>query len=117
MSPLFMLAAEWHLSGKINGRQDHMDLFLRNKSALVTGSSRGIGLAVAKSLAAEGCHIHLASRTESDLEAAASEIRDIFAVDVIHHVADLSRTQDQASLAANCKDVDILVNNAGAIPQ
>ena len=70
-----------------------MDLFLRNKSALVTGSSRGIGLAVAKSLAAEGCHIHLASRTESDLEAAASEIRDIFAVDVIHHVADLSRTQ------------------------
>ena len=94
-----------------------MDLFLRDKSALVTGSSKGIGLAVAKSLAAEGCHIHLASRTESDLEAAASEIRDIFAVDVIHHVADLSRTQDQASLAANCKDVDILVNNAGAIPR
>ena len=94
-----------------------MDLFLRDKSALVTGSSKGIGLAVAKSLAAEGCHLHLASRTESDLEAAASEIRDIFAVDVIHHVADLSRTQDQASLAANCKDVDILVNNAGAIPR
>ena len=36
---------------------------------------------------------------------------------MIHHVADLSRTQDQASLAANCKDVDILVNNAGAIPR
>ena len=76
-----------------------MDLFLRDKSALVTGSSKGIGLAVAKSLAAEGVHLHLASRTESELKAAASEIRGMFAVDVTRHVADLSRTQDQASLA------------------
>ena len=94
-----------------------MDLFLKDKSALVTGSSKGIGLAVAKSLAAEGCHLHLASRTENDLEAAASEIRDMFGVDVTPHVVDLSQMQDQAILGSDCKDVDILVNNAGAIPR
>ncbi|MDG2033750.1 MAG: SDR family NAD(P)-dependent oxidoreductase, partial [Rhodospirillales bacterium] len=75
-----------------------MDLFLKDKSALVTGSSKGIGLAVAKSLAAEGCHLHLASRTENDLEAVASEIRDMFGVDVTRHVVDLSQMQDQVTL-------------------
>jgi len=94
-----------------------MDLFLKDKWALVTGGSKGIGLAVARSLAAEGCHVHLASRTKSDLETAAANIRDDFSVNVDIHAVDLSRSQDQGSLAANCKDVDILVNNAGAIPR
>ena len=94
-----------------------MDLFLKDKWALVTGGSKGIGLSVAKSLAAEGCHLHLASRTESDLKDAAASLRDEFGINVEIHAVDLSRTQDQASLAANCKNVDILVNNAGAIPR
>ena len=52
-----------------------MDLGLQNKTALITGGSKGIGLAVAKVLAAEGCNLHLASRTKADLESAAEEIR------------------------------------------
>ncbi len=46
-----------------------MDLNLHGKTALVTGASKGIGLAVAKALAAEGCNLHLAARGKETLEA------------------------------------------------
>ena len=45
-----------------------MDLNLRNKTVLITGGSKGIGLACAKEFAAEGCNLHLVSRTKEDLE-------------------------------------------------
>ena len=94
-----------------------MDLFLKDKQALVTGGSRGIGLAVANSLAAEGCHLHLAARTKDDLELASMNIEEKFGVKVETHVSNLSLAADQTSLSAICKNIDILVNNAGAIPR
>src|SRR5687768_11453298 len=51
-----------------------MDLQLNDKVAIVTGSSRGIGLAIAHALAAEGCRITLCARTDARLRQAASEV-------------------------------------------
>jgi NAD(P)-dependent dehydrogenase (short-subunit alcohol dehydrogenase family) len=93
-----------------------MDLNLRGKTALVTGASKGIGLAVAKALAAEGCNLHLVARTKETLEAAREAIRSRHQVAVTLHKLDLSQSASVGELASSCRDIDILVNNAGAIP-
>jgi NAD(P)-dependent dehydrogenase (short-subunit alcohol dehydrogenase family) len=95
-----------------------MDLELRGKRALVTGSSKGIGFGVADTLAAEGVDLVLASRTEVNLQAAADQIREAHGVDVTVVPCDLSLSDDQARLAeiATSRPLDIVVNNAGAIP-
>jgi NAD(P)-dependent dehydrogenase (short-subunit alcohol dehydrogenase family) len=94
-----------------------MELNLKGRTALITGGSRGIGFGVAKLLAAEGCNLHLASRTAADLEAARKKIVDAHAVKVTCHAFDLSTGENAVKLARECGDIDILVNNAGAIPQ
>ncbi len=94
-----------------------MDLGLEGKRALITGGSQGIGLAVARNLADEGCHLHLAARTEADLEAAGDGIRAEASVEVTVHARDLSTDSGVAALGAACSGVDILINNAGAIPR
>jgi NAD(P)-dependent dehydrogenase (short-subunit alcohol dehydrogenase family) len=93
-----------------------MDLKLRGKLALVTGASKGIGLACARQLAEEGCDLHLASRTRADLERAKEAIQARHNVSVTIHAVDLSNGDTARSLASACTDIDILVNNAGAIP-
>jgi len=92
-----------------------MDLHLKGKHALVTGGSQGIGMAIACSLAAEGCHLHLAARSPQALQSLAERIKSEHGVQVHTHPADLSTAQGIKSLAAACAQVDILVNNAGAI--
>ncbi len=94
-----------------------MDMGLNGKTALVTGGSKGIGLAVAHGLAAEGCNLHLAARGQEGLDAAAEEIRGRHNVSIATHAADLSNPDELDALAEACKDVDILINNAGAIPR
>ncbi len=48
-------------------KEQHMDLQLRGKSVLVTGASKGIGLATARAFAGEGCDVHLAARSADAL--------------------------------------------------
>ena len=87
-----------------------MDLGLKGKSVLVTGGSKGIGLACAKAFAAEGCRIHLAARDKDRLDQAAKPLG------ATTHSVDLRDGAALRRLARDCSDVDILVNNAGDIP-
>ena len=89
-----------------------MDLRLKGKSVLITGGSKGIGLACAKSFAAEGCRVHLAARDRERLGRAKSELGG----DVVIHAVDLRDAAALRQLARDCAEVDILVNNAGDIP-
>ena len=93
-----------------------MDLQLTGRTALVTGASRGIGLAVAHELAREGCNLHLASRTAADLEAARASIAQHSKVKVQCYALDLGESRNIATLVEHAGDVDILVNNAGGTP-
>lgn len=86
---------------------------LKGKVALVTGGNRGIGLAIAQSLAREGCKVVVTGRDAKALKAASSLLgKDSFAVrcDVCdpRAVAKLFR-----EIGKRCKSLDILVNNAG----
>ena len=94
-----------------------MELGLNGRIALVTGGSKGIGLAIAKQLAAEGCALHLVSRTRADLEAARGDIQARHGVGVTLHALDLSARGSAEALGAKCGDIDVLVNNAGATPR
>jgi NAD(P)-dependent dehydrogenase (short-subunit alcohol dehydrogenase family) len=89
-----------------------MDLRLNGKSVLVTGGSKGIGLACAKAFAAEGCQVHIAARDRARLDKASAEI----GARALSHSVDLRDAAALRALAEACRDVDILVNNAGDIP-
>jgi hypothetical protein len=94
-----------------------MDLKLRGRRALVTGSSKGIGLAIARTLASEGCNVQLVARTQSELDNVTAKIKADYSVEAVGHSADLSDSAAVKKLAAACGEVDILVNSAGAIPR
>src|SRR3989441_1544184 len=94
-----------------------MDLGLKGKTVLITGGSKGIGLACAMAFAAEGCDLHLAARNRELLETVRRTIRAAHSgVDVSLHALDLRDGTALHDLATACGDSDILVNNAGDIP-
>ncbi len=91
-----------------------MDLGLRGKRALVTGSTAGIGWAAARALAAEGADVTVNGRTEPRVRAAVELLRqEVPAARVNGVAADLSTAAGCDALLARLADVDILVNNMG----
>ncbi len=100
----------------------HNDMFrLTGKNAVVTGAGRGIGKAVALSLARAGADIGLVARTESELHDVAGQIKKLGRQAVVVAI-DLTATKNippsVANLAHGLGGIDILVNNAGInIPQ
>ena len=96
-----------------------MDLELKEKIALVTGASRGIGRAIARGLAAEGARVALCARDKATLETAAAEIARETRAEPFIVAGDLSRLEEVERAAREVHRrfgrIDILVNNAGAI--
>jgi 3-oxoacyl-[acyl-carrier protein] reductase len=95
-----------------------MELGLKGKVAVVTGSSKGIGYSIASALAREGCQVVISARRKDDLEKAAAAIRG--ANGNVHSiVADVNKPDDIKRLidesAKKFGTIHILVNNAGGI--
>lgn len=93
-----------------------MELGLRGRRALITGGSAGIGYAVARQLAQEGCGLVLVARDPDRLALAADQIRSLANVPVETVAADVGTDAVAPMLAGRFGDADIVVNNAGAIP-
>src|SRR6516165_5895427 len=95
----------------------HMDLQLEGKRALVTGSSRGIGTVIAKTLAQEGVKVVVHGRNEESARAVAAEIGERNARVVIGDLSDPQSAERVADEALAAFDgLDILVNNAAIAP-
>jgi len=89
-----------------------------NRTAIITGSTSGIGLAIARALAAEGCRIVLNSFTDQDEDRAlAALLTEEFGVEAVYMKADMARGEECRALVDHAVrqfgSVDILVNNAG----
>ena len=97
-----------------------MDLGLKGKRALVTGASRGLGYAVANTLATEGCRVAINSRSAEKLAASAKQITDAHDIPVVALPADIGNANAPAELIAKAVDalggLDLLVTNAGGPP-
>ncbi|KRD08701.1 short-chain dehydrogenase [Mycobacterium sp. Root265] len=93
-----------------------MDLQLTGKRAIITGGSKGIGLAVAHALAAEGVDVVLAARTKDTLEKAAAQVSERSGRRAIPVVTDTGDDESVKALVARAVEelggVDILINNA-----
>ena len=89
---------------------------LSGKVALITGAGRGIGLAIARAFAAEGCHLILAGRSVSSLDKAGRELTRQ-GVRVLAHACDVRDPESVRALGTAIKNqfrhVDVLINNAG----
>jgi NAD(P)-dependent dehydrogenase (short-subunit alcohol dehydrogenase family) len=90
-----------------------MDLQLNSRSALVTASTAGIGLEIARKLAVEGARVMLSGRSQAKLDQAVERIRAVVGTDVSGVLADPSTAEGANALVRAAPQVDILINNLG----
>jgi NAD(P)-dependent dehydrogenase (short-subunit alcohol dehydrogenase family) len=90
-----------------------LDLQLEGKTALVTGSTAGIGYATAKALLKEGAQVIINARTQQSVDQALASLKQATGRTPLSFVGDMSKAEDAARLVKAFPDVDILVNNVG----
>lgn len=94
---------------------------LKGKVAIITGASKGIGRALARTVAGLGINLAVAARQEGPLKETADEIAKEYKVQVLPVVCDVSKLEDLENLVNKTKDkfgqIDILINNAGVSSQ
>jgi 3-oxoacyl-[acyl-carrier protein] reductase len=93
-----------------------MDLGIAGRKAIVCGASKGLGRAVAMSLAADGVEVLIAARNAEQLEATAKEIGETTGHAPKWVAADVTTEAGRAALLDACPQPDILINNAGGPP-
>jgi 3-oxoacyl-[acyl-carrier protein] reductase len=94
-----------------------MNMWLHNRTAIITGAGKGIGKATAIALAKENVHLGLIARSSADLQALQEELTSSYGIKVYYAAADVSsRTEVDAAVSTlydQLGSVDILINNAG----
>lgn len=90
-----------------------MDFKLNDKLALVSGSTAGIGLAIAEALAGEGARVIVNGRAQASVDAVVDRLRSATGADVQGFAGDLTAAADAEAVATRFPGVEILVNNLG----
>lgn len=91
-----------------------MDFELNDKTALITGSTAGIGYAIAKTLATEGAHVYLNGRTAARVNEAIKKLQqETGSTNIKGVAADFSKPEEVENLIKEIPEIDILVNNVG----
>lgn len=90
-----------------------MDLQLKNKLALVTGSTAGIGYAIAAALGAEGARVIINGRKTESVEKAVAELKQENGGEYLGFAGDMSQASVAEQVVAQYPDIEILVNNLG----
>ena len=97
-----------------------MEMGLKGRAALVAGASKGLGLAVARGLAAEGCKVSICARSEAALQAEAQAMSAQYGVEVFPQAVDVSQAGAAEAMVAKAIErfggLDVLVTNAGGPP-
>jgi|SRR5581483_3575872 len=114
-APLFLTTIELRMPENSKKIKQHADV-LQGKVAVVTGASRGIGLAIAETLAAAGCKLCITARNGEHLRKAGQKLKP-HNVEVLEKTCDIGSPESVASFFQAVKEqfgnIDILVNNAG----
>lgn len=93
-----------------------MDLGLAGRTAILLGSSRGLGRACAESLAREGVHVVINGRSETDVQTTVQSLRDTYGIEVHAVIGDSTLAQVQDELLRVCPEPDIVLLNGQGPP-
>src|SRR5690349_6265920 len=91
-----------------------MDLKLKDKIAFISGSTAGIGFAIAKRFLSEGCRVTINGRTKESVDNAVNEVKaSVENAKISGIAADFAKVDEVDKLIKDLPEVDILINNAG----